>query len=129
MEMFTKKMKDIVDATKDSEMKYEENVCTGLDYYNLFCKAASKDQMYRVSGNNVCAFNCEFNNKDAVLLIFSIPINTPEETGAKNVAERVMDIIEKLESCFVSLDYTQSEEVKEDKFIYITVIKTLGRKD
>lgn len=127
MQMFTKKMKDIVDATTDSEIKYEGNeIEKGLDYYNLFCKAAAKENMYGVSGNNVCAYNCVFEGTDSVLILISIPINSPEETGAKNVAERVIEVIEKLETCFVTLDYTQSEEVKEDKFIYITVIKKLG---
>ena len=45
-------------------------------------------------------------------MIFYIPINT-EDTGAKNVAERVMEIVACVESCFVTLDKINSEEVKE----------------
>ena len=59
-------------------------------------------------------------------MIFSIPINLPEESGAKNVAERVMEIVIMLEKCFVTLDYLKSEEVKEDKFIYIVAGKKIG---
>jgi len=125
MEMFMKKIKEIFDSTPDSGLKYEGELAN-LDYYNLFCKAATKDHMFRVVGNNVCAFNYQFEETDAVLIIFSIPINTPEETGAKNVAERVMEVIENLEKSFVTLDYANSKEVKEDKFIYITMVKKLG---
>jgi len=128
MEMFMKKIKEIYESTPDSGLKYEGEI-TNLDYYNLFCKAATKDQMYRVLGNNVCSFNYQFEETDSVLIIFSIPINTPEETGAKNVAERVMEVIENLERCFITLDYANSEEVKEDKFIYITIVKKLEGKE
>jgi hypothetical protein len=61
--------------------------------------------------------------------VFSIPVNTPEETGAKNVAERVMDIIENMERILITLDYAHSKEVKEDKFIYITIVKKLEGKE
>ena len=127
MDVFTKKIKEIVENTIDGDLKYE-GAMSNFDYYKLFCTAAAADQLYRVLGNNVCAFNCIFEETDSALIIFSIPINTPEETGSKNVAERVMEIIESLEKCFITLDYAHSDEVKEDKFIYITVVKKLGGK-
>ncbi len=127
MDVFTKKMKEIVETTVESDLKYE-GAMANFDYYKLFVKAAAEEQLYRLLGNNVCAFNCLFEDTDSVLIIFSIPINTPEETGSKNVAERVMEIIENLEKCFITLDYAHSNEVKEDKFIYITVVKKLGGK-
>jgi len=127
MEAFMKKIKEIFESTPDSNLKFEGDI-KNLDYYNLFCKAATKEQMFRIKGNNVCAFNYQFEELDAVLIVFSIPINTPEETGAKNVAERVMEVIENLERSFITLDYANSEEVKEDKFIYITIVKKLGER-
>ena len=63
--------------------------------------------------------------KDAIVIIFSIPINAQEDTNAKSVAERVMEVIEETEKCFVSFNHVKSEEVKEDKFIYVTMIKVL----
>jgi hypothetical protein len=127
MDVFSKKIKEIFDFVIESGSKYEGSI-ENPDYYNLFCKAASKDQLWQVLGNNICAFNYTFKNQDSVLLVFSIPINTPEETGAKNVAERVMDIIGNMERILITLDYANSKEVKEDKFIYITIIKKLEGK-
>ena len=78
-------------------------------------------------GNNVCMFNNSIDGSDAVMMLFSIPINS-NETGAKNIAERVMEVIAGVEDCFVTTDYVKSEEVKEDKFVYITVVKKVGEK-
>ena len=115
------RLKEIFEATVESDIKYDGSI-ENIDYYSLFCKAASKEKLYRIMGNNVCMFNCKYNDKDSILIVFFIPINT-EETGAKNVAERVMEIVEEIELCFVTLDYLKSQEVKEDKFVYITAIK------
>ncbi len=128
MDVFAKKIKEIFDFVIESGSIHEEGI-ENPDYYNLFCKAATKDQLWRILGNNVCAFNYYFDNQDAVLLVFSIPINTPEETGAKNVAERVMEIVENMETILITLDYAHSKEVKEDKFIYITIVKKLEGKE
>lgn len=96
--------------------------CDNPEYYNLFCKAASKDQLFKLMNNNLCMFNCKYQNEDAVMMIFSIAMNTGE-SGAKNIAERVMRVITEIEGCFITLDYVKSEEVKEDKFIYIIAVK------
>ena len=67
-------------------------------------------------------FNCKYQDEDAVIMIFSIPINSGE-SGAKNIAERVMRVITEIEECFITLDFVKSEEVKEDKLIYIIAVK------
>lgn len=115
------KLKEVFELTIDSGINFEGNL-EEIDYYNLFCKAASKDKLYKVMGNNVCMFNCELDHDDAVLMIFFLPINS-EESGAKNIAERVMEVVEQIELCFISIDYLKSEEVKEDKFIYVSAVK------
>jgi len=117
------RLKEIFESTVESGIKYD-GPTDNLDYYSLFCKAAAKEKLYKMIGNNLCMFNCKFDDKDSVMLIFFIPINS-EETGAKNVAERVMEVVEKVETCFVTLDYLKSQEVKEDKFIYVIAIKTI----
>lgn len=128
MSNVNEKLKDIFEATVESGIEYTGSL-ENIDYYSLFCKAASKEKLYKILGNNLCMFNYKYNDKDAVMLIFFIPINT-EETGAKNIAERVMEIVEKVETCFVTLDYLKSQEVKEDKFLYVIVIKNIeGDKD
>ena len=120
-----KKLKDIFETAIESDLKYCGDL-KRLDYYGLFCKAASNDNLYKLNGNNLCMFSYEIEEQDSILMIFSIPINLPEESGAKNVAERVMEIVILLEKCFITLDYLKSEEVKEDKFIYIVAGKKIG---
>jgi len=115
------KLKELYETTIESGMHFEDPL-DKIDYYSLFCKAAAKDKLYKVLGNNVCMFTCEYQGSDAVLIVFFMPINI-EDNGAKNVAERVMEVVEVAESCFITLDHLISEEVKEDKFIYITIIK------
>jgi hypothetical protein len=121
------RLKEIFETTVESGIKYEGSH-TSPEYYNLFCKAAAKEQLYRIMGNNVCMFNYSYNESDSVMILFSIPVNS-NETGAKNIAERVMEVIAGVEECFITTDYVKSEEVKEDKFIYITVIKKVGEKE
>lgn len=119
------KLKEVFDNTIESGIKYDGSI-DKPEYYNLFCKAAANDQLYNLMGNHLCMFICEYNKKDSIMMLFSIPINTSEESGAKNVAERVMEIVEETEECFITLDHVRSEEVKEDKFVYVTAIKKLN---
>lgn len=119
----TAKMKEIFENTIENGIHYDGDM-DSVDYYSLFCKAASKEKLYKLLGNNLCMFNCNYEGDDGVMMIFFIPINS-DETGAKNVAERVMEVVEAVETCFVTLDSLKSEEIKEDKFIYVTAIKKL----
>ena len=118
------KLKEIFENTVENGLMYDGIINKNLDYYSMFCKAASKDKLYKMFGNNLCMFKCIYQEKDAVMLIFYIPINS-QESGSKTVAERVMEIIGETEQCFTTLDYISSEEIKEDKFVYVTVIKQI----
>jgi hypothetical protein len=71
-------------------------------------------------------FNTVYNTKEAVLVIFSIPLNTTEETGSKGMAERTMEVVDNMERCFINLDKVMSQEVKEDKFMYLLFVKILN---
>jgi hypothetical protein len=121
------KLREVFDNTLDSDMKFEGKI-ESPDFYKLVCNAASKDQLFKLMGNNMCMFNCEYDNKDAVMILFSIPINTEETVGAKNVAERVMEVVTNVEQCFTTIDYIKSVEIKEDKFVYVTLIKIINGK-
>ena len=123
-EYIKERLQELFDNTIENGIMYKGST-ENVEYYNLFVKAASNEQLYKVMGNNLCMFNCEYKNSDAVLIIFSIPINS-NESGSKSVAERVMEILSETEECFVTLDSVKSEEVKEDKFVYVTAIKKLG---
>lgn len=121
MNYVKEKLIEIFETTIESGELYN-GPCDSIDYYNLFCKAASKDQLFKLMNNNLCMFNYKYQTEDAVMMIFSIAINSGD-SGAKNIAERVMRVITEIEQCFITLDYVKSEEVKEDKFIYITGVK------
>jgi hypothetical protein len=120
------RLREIFEQTADSDQIYSGSI-DSIDYYSLFVKAASNNSLYKLMGNNLCMFKCDYEDKDAIMMMFSIPINNDEDTtGAKNVAERVMEIVEAAERCFVTVDTVRSEEVKEDKFVYITLVKVLN---
>ena len=121
------RLKEIFESTVESGIKHDGSH-ERLEYYNMFCKAAAQDKLYKMMGNNLCMFNCVHEKADAVMMIFYIPINS-NDSGAKNVAERVMEVVEGTEDCFVTLDFIKSEEVKEDKFIYVTAIKKINQED
>jgi len=120
------RLREIFEQTEDSDQIYTGKI-DNIDYYSLFCKAASNNALHKLMGNNLCMFRCEYKGKDAIMMMFSIPINNNEDTtGAKNVAERVMEVVEATERCFITIDSMRSEEVKEDKFVYITLVKGLN---
>ncbi len=124
MNYVIERLKEVFETTVESGIKYEGSI-ENPKYYELVCKAAANDHLYKLLGNNLCMFNCEVDNTDSVLMLFSIPINTSEESGAKHVAERVMEVIENIEKCFVTLDDVKSEQIQEDKVVYVTAIKKL----
>ena len=124
MDKVKERLKEIFETTVESGLKYEGSH-KNPEYYNLFCKAAANQQLYKIAGNNVCMFNCSYNNVDSVMMLFSIPINS-NDSGAKNIAERVMEVVADIENCFITTDFVKSEEVREDKFVYVTVLKKVG---
>jgi hypothetical protein len=125
MNYIIEKLRDYFDQTIESGQKYEGQL-KNIDYYGLFCQAASKNQLHKLMGNNMCMFNYEFEGKESVMILFSIPLNSTEETGSKGMAERTMEVVENMEKCFINIEKTISKEVKEDKFMYLLFIKTIG---
>ncbi len=65
MEHIFEKLKDVFENTIDSDLKYEGKL-KNPEYYSLFCKAASKDQLHKVMSNNVCMFNYSYKEQDAI---------------------------------------------------------------
>lgn len=128
MDRFEEKLKEVFEFTVEDDIRYDGPLEI-IDYYALFCKSAARDQLHRVKNNNLCMYNFYYENSDAVLMIFAIPINTEEESGGKYVAERIMDVIKRAEDCFVVLDYVNANEVEEDKFVYVTIVKKIEKED
>ena len=97
-----------------------------INYYNLIFKAGTDNNLKTWGDYNACAYKYIFNDKESILIIICLPINSAKESStSKNVAERIMEIIKNSENCFTTLDYNTSVEVKKDKFIYITLIKEI----
>jgi len=114
------------DTVETNNLRYDGTMLD-IDYFGLFCKATSKDRLFKFLGANVCMFNCLHEDDESVLVIFSIPINSDSST--KNIADRVMEITETMERCFTTLDFIQAKEKKNDKFVYVTVIKKLTSRE
>jgi len=117
------KLKEIFDTIIDSNLRFEGSV-KSIDFYGTFCKAAAKEQLYKMSGNNLCMFNFDYEGHESILIIFAVPINQQEDSpNQKSVSERVMEIVSTLEETFITIDYLKTYEVKEEKFVYIVAIK------
>ena len=111
-------------SSDNPDLKYNVDI-DKINHFNVFMKVGSIDAIHKVLGCNVCMLNCEWADDPAIMIIFSIPIVT--KVGNKQMADRVMEIIENIEKTFVTVDYTNSREVKEDKFVYITIIKKIEK--
>lgn len=119
------KLRELFETVIDSNLRFEGSL-KNIDFYGMFCKAAAKDQLFKFGGNNLCMFNCEYQGNEGVLFIFALPINLQEDSpNQKSISERVMEIVSDLEETFIVLDYLKSYEVKEDKYVYLVVVKNI----
>ena len=109
--------------SENSELFYEGRI-DEINHFNLLMEAGGKNAIHKLLGCNMCMVNSEYEEEPAILIIFSIPIN--QKTGSKHIADRVMEIVENAEACFTTLDYTNSKEQRDEKFIYVTIIKKIG---
>ena len=108
------------ESTIESGIKFEGNI-EEIDYFKTFCIAEDENQMFKIQGCNVCLLNYEDNS---VLIIFAVPIrSTVPGDENKHVSERLMNIVKQIEECFTTVDSMTAQEVKEDKVIYLKIIK------
>ena len=113
-------------AVKNGEV-YDGDL-ENVNYFTLMCKA-KEDFMFKIGQCNGCMFKYKHDGKNSILFIFSMPINLNPDNGEnKHISERVIDIVRMLEDCFVTIDYLNSVESREDKFVYITAVKRISRK-
>lgn len=129
-ETYTKKLRELYNKTIESDFKYEGKL-SNIDYFSAICKATANDQMIKFQGSNLSMFNYRFDNIDAILMIFSIPISDENSDNnnnkKKHITERIMNIITELEKFFITLDYVDCKQVKEEKFSYLTVVKNIDK--
>lgn len=118
------KMSTLYERVRDEE-DYFNCELDEIDYSRIFFKAG-KERISSWKDNTICMFKYKFNNKDSVLIVVSIPINSAKETSkSKNVAERIMEVVAASEECFTTLDSTTSTEIRTEKFIYLTLVKII----
>lgn len=127
---YVEKLKEIFNISIDNDLKYDGNL-NDINYYSLLCKATALNKLFKMFNCNLCLFNTKYKNKDSIMMIFSIPLSLNSEINesTKHISERVMEIIKVVEDAFINVDYMKCKEVKEDKFIYLTIIKKIERKD
>ncbi len=99
-----------------------------INFFSLICNA-KEDQLFKIGPCNGCVFKYKYEGKNSVLFIFSMPINLNSDNGeTKHISERVIDIVRILEECFITIDYLNSVESREEKFVYITAVKKNTKK-
>ena len=81
MNKVEQRIKDIYEQTINDGIIYEGLINDNLDYYNLFCRAAAKEKLYKVRQNNICMFNCNYEESDSIMMIFALPINVDNNSG------------------------------------------------
>ncbi len=119
------RLKQFFESTIDSGIKYFGNI-NEIDYYTLLCQSTANNTMYKIIDCNLLMFNYQYNNKDSVLMIFSIPLLNNEN---KHISEKIMDVLKLIEDCFITIDHMDLKNSKEDKFYYLTVVKNLKDED
>ena len=114
---------EIYQKTRDDHknLRYDNDLDV-INHYNAIMTAGMERHIFKMMGCNMCMLNCTYKEKESALMIFSVPIN--EETGSKAIADRVMEIVENIEDCFITVEYITSVENKDDNFVYVTAIKS-----
>jgi len=128
MKKAKEKIVELFDKTVKNGEVYDGDL-ENVNYFALMCKA-KEDYMFKIGQCNGCMFKYKYDGKTSVLFIFSMPINLNTDNGQdnKHISERVIDIVRMLEDCFVTIDYLNSVESREDKFVYITAVKKIAKK-
>ncbi len=126
------RLRQIFENTIDSGLQYNGNI-DEIDFYSLLCKSTSNNQLYKILSCNLSMFNCKFENDDSILIIFSIPTSLnvdkiPNQEN-KHISERIMEILQIVEECFITVDYMNLKTIKEDKFTYMTIVKKIKEEE
>jgi hypothetical protein len=122
------RLKQIFEDTIDSGGLYDGNL-NEMDFYALLCKSTANNQLYRLLGCNLSMFNYKYENEDSVLIIFTIPMSVNMDNISvqenKHISEKIMDVLQLVEDCFITVDFMDLKTVKEDKFTYMTIVKKI----
>ena len=124
------RIRQIFESTIDSGLTHTGNI-DEIDFYSLLCKSTSNNQLYKIFSCNLIMFKYTYENEDSILIIFSIPASLNTESISvnqqdnKHISERIMDILKIVEECFITVDYMDLKNIKEEKFLYMVIVKKL----
>lgn len=129
MKKAKEKIIELFNNTIKSTNVYDGDL-NNINFFTIMCKA-KEDQLFKIGQCNGCMFKYNHEGKPSVLFIFSMPINLNSDNGQdnKHISERVIDIVRILEDCFVTIDYLNSVENREEKFVYITAVKKIVKSE
>ncbi len=127
MKSQTLKMLEFFNKTIESECDYNGSH-DNIDYFSIFTKAGVHETIFTIFGLEVAMLNTKFENEDAVLMIFRISSKENNEEGekqqkTKSISEKIINLVQKLEKVFITLDFIYCDFVKPEAIEYVTVIK------
>jgi hypothetical protein len=122
------RLKDFFDETLSSSPYLQDNL-SNIDYYSAFCKSIENKKLYKMLNCNLCMFKYVYRGEDSIIIIFGIPSSSNPESKDDNrhMSQKVMELLKIAEDCFINVDYSDLKEIKEDKFYYLTMIKSLKK--
>jgi len=124
--MIKNKLRKIFEETIENDRTYKGSL-KHIPCYDLIVSSISTKKNYKYKINNLSMMNYTFCNRDAVIMIFAIPIKSEEDE--RNVNERFFELLCDVEQTFVTLDYRQLKEFEEDKYIYFVCIKVIENEE
>ena len=126
------RFRQIFESTIDSGISYTGDL-ENIDFYSMLCKSTSNNQLYKILNCNLSMFNYKYQEADSILIIFSLPNSLNSDNVSshdnKHISERIMEILQIVEECFITVDFMDLKSVKEEKFVYMTIIKKIKDED
>lgn len=124
--MIENKLKKVFNETIEGDREHKGNL-KHLPCSDLIESSISTQKNYRYKTNNLCMLKYKFCNRDAVLMVFAIPIKSREDN--RNVNERFFEVLGDVEQAFVTLDYRRLKEFEEDKYMYFICVKVIENEE
>lgn len=116
------KLKKIFNETLEDGELYEGKL-KNVQCSDLMISSANNNKNYRYGINNFCMFKYNYHGEDSVMMIFAIPIKSKEDERNFNI--RFFELLIDIEKSFVTLDYRQLLEFKEDEYMYFVCVRTI----
>jgi hypothetical protein len=119
-----KLIKILNDTLECDDWKYDGKI-EEVNCFSLLCEMLSDDnRSHKMLGSIMTMFNCFYQECKSVLMFFSIH-NASDDKSAKNMSEKIIEIARNLENTFITIDFLNTTEVKEEKYVYIVAVKKI----